>query len=205
MAVLFELGRYLEALQAAEPAPESELRDELRVAASRAAFTATPPALDVRWPSEVPNMRVRARVRNSEGRHDVTLCTNDTEHPLAIPPKTTGFGSSANGGELLFLALATCYCNDVYREAAKRGLRVERVEVEVEGDFGTEGEPAKNVTYRAKVTADASESDIRALMVHTDGVAEIQNTLRIGTPVTLAGIEVVATSGTPAVHAARRT
>jgi hypothetical protein len=33
-----------------------------------------------------------------------------------------GGGSSANGGELLCLALATCYCNDVYREAKKRGI-----------------------------------------------------------------------------------
>ncbi|MCI0570708.1 MAG: OsmC family protein [Myxococcaceae bacterium] len=137
-------------------------------------------------------MRIRARVHNSEDRHDVTLCTNDTEHRLAVAPKATGFGSSTNGGELLLLALATCYCNDVYREAAKRGLRVERVEVEVEGDFGAEGEPAKNVTYRAKVTAHGRESEIRELLAHTDRVAEIQNTLRVGTRVTLAGIEVVA-------------
>jgi uncharacterized OsmC-like protein len=96
-----------------------------------------------------------------------------------------------NGGELLFLALATCYCNDIYREAAKRGLIVEQVEVEVEGDFGAEGDPAQNVTYRAKVTAQASEAEIRELMSHTDRVAEIQNTLRVETPVTLRGIEVV--------------
>ncbi len=137
-------------------------------------------------------MRISARVHNSEGRHDVTLRTDDTDHEIAIRPKATGFGSSANGGELLFLALATCYCNDVYREAAKGGVRVEDVEVEVTGDFGGPGEPAKNVTYRARVTADGSESPIRELMVHTDRVAEIQNTLRAGVPVTLAGIEVVA-------------
>jgi uncharacterized OsmC-like protein len=29
----------------------------------------------------------------------------------------------------LFLALASCYCNDIYREAAKRNIKVERVEV----------------------------------------------------------------------------
>jgi uncharacterized OsmC-like protein len=92
----------------------------------------------------------------------------------------------------LFLALATCYCNDIYREAAKRGLKVEHVEVEVAGEFGAEGEPARNVSYRAKVTAQASEAQIRELMSHTDRVAEIQNTLRVETPVTLSGIEVVA-------------
>ena len=136
-------------------------------------------------------MKVSAKVQNSGGQHHVTLRTNDNVHSLAIPPKPTGFGSSANGGELLFLALATCYCNDIYREAAKRGLEVERVEVEVEGEFGAEGEPARNVSYRAKVTAQASEAQIRELMSQTDRVAEIQNTLRLETPVILSGIEVV--------------
>jgi uncharacterized OsmC-like protein len=137
-------------------------------------------------------MKISARVQNSEGRHRVALRTNDSVHGLTIPPKPTGFGSSVNGGELLFLALATCSCNDVYREAAKRGQKVEQIEVEVEGDFGAEGEPAKNVTYRAKVTARAREAEIRELMSQTDRVAEIQNTLRVETPVTLSAIEVVA-------------
>jgi organic hydroperoxide reductase OsmC/OhrA len=136
-------------------------------------------------------MKISAKVQNSEGQHHVTLRTNDNVHSLAIPPKPTGFGSSANGGELLFLALATCYCNDTYREAAKRGLKVEHVEVAVEGEFGAEGEPAKNVSYRAKVTAQASEAQIRELMSQTDRVAEIQNTLRLETSVILSGIEVV--------------
>src|SRR5512143_3537348 len=136
-------------------------------------------------------MKISAKVQNGAGKHLVTLRTNENVHNLIIPPKPTGFGSSANGGELLFLALATCYCNDIYREAAKRGLKVEQVEVEVEGEFGAEGEPARNVSYRAKVTAQASETQIRELMSHTDRVAEIQNTLRLETPVILSGIEVV--------------
>ena len=136
-------------------------------------------------------MKVNAKVQNSEGQHQVTLRTNDNVHSLAIPPKPTGFGSIANGGELLLLALATCYCNDIYREAAKRGIKVEHVEVEVEGEFGAEGEPARNVSYRAKVAAQADEAQIRELMSQTDQVAEIQNTLRLGTSVILGGIEAV--------------
>jgi uncharacterized OsmC-like protein len=135
-------------------------------------------------------MRISARVENSKDNHQVTLQTNDNVHSVVIPPKSTGYGSSANGGELLFLALASCYCNDIYREAAKRNIKVERVEVDVEGDFGAEGEPATNVTYRAKVFSSASEEEILELMKFTDTVAEIQNTLRVANTVTLSQVEV---------------
>src|SRR3954466_4079470 len=119
-------------------------------------------------------MKISAKVQNREGEHHATVTTNGNAHAIAIPPRTSGFGSSANGGELLFLALATCYCNDIYREAARRGIRVERVEVAVSGDFGAEGTPATNVTYQARVTAAASAEQIRALMADSDQVAEIQ-------------------------------
>ena len=135
-------------------------------------------------------MKYSARVHNSEGNHQVFLRTGDISHSITIPPRPTGFGSSANGGELLFLALATCFCNDIYREAVNRNIQVVQVEVEVEGDFEAAGEPANNVTYRAKVTAQGSEAEIRELISHTDRIAEIQNTLRGETPVTLTGIEV---------------
>lgn len=136
-------------------------------------------------------MKINAGVSSREGEHQVTLRTNENIQSIVIPPKSTGFGSSVNGGELLFLALATCYCNDLYREAGKKGIKVQQVEVEVDGDFGGEGDSATNVTYRAKVTAQASEEDIRALIEQTDRLTEIQNTLRRGTPVVLTGIEAV--------------
>ena len=91
----------------------------------------------------------------------------------------------------MFLALVTCSCNDLYREAANRGLKVDHVEVEVAGEFGAEGEPARNITDRATVAAQASEAEIRALMYQTDRGAEIQHTLRVATPVTWSSIEVV--------------
>ena len=136
-------------------------------------------------------MKITAKVENSKDNHQVTLQTNDNVHSITVPPRQTGYGSSANGGELLFLALATCYCNDIYREAAKRNIQVERVEVNVQGEFGAEGEPTKHVTYQAKVFGHASDDEIREMMEFTDTVAEIQNSLRMGTSVVLTEIETV--------------
>ena len=124
-------------------------------------------------------MKFSARVQNDPNTHQVTLKVGDKEQSLSIAPKPTG-GSSVSGGELLFLALATCYCNDIYREAAKRNIQVENVEVDVTGDFEAEGKAASNILYRAKIKANASNEEIRELMKHTDTVAEIQNTVRAG-------------------------
>lgn len=137
-------------------------------------------------------LNIQAHVSSREGSHQVVLHTNDRQHTLSIPVRSNGFGSSANGGELLFLALATCYCNDIYREAAKRGITVRSVQVDVRGTFDeAPGSAAEGMTYTARVEAEATVAEIEDLMRHTDTVAEIQNTLRAGRTVTLAGVEAV--------------
>ena len=130
-------------------------------------------------------MKISAQIKNRPGHHVATVRTNENEQQLSIPPKAAGAGSSVNGGELLFLALATCYCNDIYREAAKQGIEVEQVEVTVSGEFGGPGDPARNISYHAKLKAMADEQTILALLAHTDAVAEVQNTLRQGVDVKL--------------------
>lgn len=137
-------------------------------------------------------MKISARVQSGAGSHRVFLRTDDHVHAINIPPKSGGLGSSVSGGELLFLALATGYCNDVFREAARRGIAVQSIEVEVEGEGGAEGEPLRFVNYRARVNAKGPEEEVRRLMYDADRVAEIHNTLRAATPVTLSHVEVLA-------------
>jgi len=136
-------------------------------------------------------MDIHAHLQNRRDEHQVKLTTNGNEHELIIAPKTGGYGSSVNGGELLCLALATCYCNDLYREAAKRGIVVENVEVDVECEFEKDGRPAKFIGYRARVSAYANQDVIRELMVITNRMAEIQNTVRKGLPINLENIEAI--------------
>jgi organic hydroperoxide reductase OsmC/OhrA len=131
------------------------------------------------------SMQITARVSNTPSGHTVEVETEGRKQSIAIAPKSAGRGSGVNGGELLFAALATCFCNDLYREAAKRGIAVQTVEVEVTGTFGNPGEPARDVSYRVQVSADAPPATIDELIRATDSVTEIQNTLRTGCPVRL--------------------
>lgn len=136
-------------------------------------------------------MKYRASLHNIDGKLDVVVKRGDIASTLDMPTRHKGFGSSISGGEIMFLAIATCYCNDLYREGRKLGIQVDNVEVHVDGDFGDAGEPAENVQCKIVVTAQASEDEIRKLVEHTDSVAEIPKSLRNGTPISLTEIVAV--------------
>ena len=130
-------------------------------------------------------MRISATVASSAAGHDVTVRTGDSSQSLPIARKTTGPGSSVNGGEFLMLALATCYCNDLFREAQRLAIPIDGAEVEASADFEGIGLAATNITYRAKVHGPASAEQVQRLLRETDAVAEVHNTVRAGVPVQL--------------------
>ena len=132
-------------------------------------------------------MKISATINNRLNENEIVVKTNEVSKEISIAPKQNGLGSSINGGELLLLASATCFCNDIYREAGKRNIQVSGVEVEATADFGGEGEAGSNFKYRVKLTSDASKDQIISLIRNTDKVAEIHNTLRKGTTVSLVG------------------
>lgn len=129
-------------------------------------------------------MEIIARVRSSDSRHDVNVATNGDGKSLPIAGKPGG-GSAVNGGEFLMLALATCYCNDLYREAAKLKIELGEVEVEATAEFAGVGLAASNIRYKARVVSPATEAQVAALLRETDAVAEVHNTVRAGVRVRL--------------------
>lgn len=130
-------------------------------------------------------MKVAAHIKSELNVHEITVQTNESEKEITIAPKATGYGSSVNGAELLLLSLATCYCNDIYREANKRNIIVSGVEVKFDGDFGADGEPGSNFQYSVQLTSDAPKEVIDELIDATDKIAEIHTTLRKGIAITL--------------------
>jgi organic hydroperoxide reductase OsmC/OhrA len=128
-------------------------------------------------------MEISASVRNSRDRHETSVRTGEVRQWLAVAPKEGAGGSAVNGGEFLMLALATCYCNDLYREAARLGIALDSVEVDASGDFPGIGLAATNIRYRARVASAAPDAAIAQLLRETDAVAEVHNTLRAGVAV----------------------
>jgi uncharacterized OsmC-like protein len=130
-------------------------------------------------------MKISASLRNSLEKNDIRVQTNGNSRMLTIPSKPDGYGSAVNGGELLLLSIATCFCNDIYREAGKRDIAVSEVEVTATCEFNAEGEPGTNFRYKVFVKSNASEKEISDLIKHTDSIGEIHNTIRQGTTITL--------------------
>src|SRR3954468_12561237 len=120
-------------------------------------------------------VQITAKVISSLHVCQMSVSTGDLSRPLAIEPKPDGRGSAVNGGEFLMLALATCYCNDLYREAERLQIPLESDEVEASAEFPGIGLGATNIRYRARVTSPAPASKIAELLRQTDAVAEVHN------------------------------
>lgn len=130
-------------------------------------------------------MKISAALRNRREVNEIRVHTNGNSRILNIPSKPDGYGSAVSGGEFLALAIATCFCNDLYREAGKRNISVSEVEVTASCEFNTEGEPGTDFRYKVFVKSNATEEEIQELIKHTDSIAEIQNTIRNGVTITL--------------------
>jgi putative redox protein len=104
------------------------------------------------------------------------------------PVEAGGGGKGFNGGQLLYLAIAGCVSNDLFREAPGFGVDLRSVRVTVQGDFS--GDPAVSgpVTYDVELSG---TGDLRSLVEGVDRIAEIPNSLRHGTAVSLGEIRVV--------------
>ena len=130
-------------------------------------------------------MEIAATVTSSAFAHQVSVRTGSATQSLAVSAKATGRGSSVNGGEFLMLALATCYCNDLYREAERLGVPIEAATVEATAEFPGVGLAATDIRYRAVVKSSAGAEAVARLLRETDAVAEVHNTVRSGVPVQL--------------------
>lgn len=104
------------------------------------------------------------------------------------PVEVGGGGKGFNGGQLLYLAIAGCVSNDLFREAPRFGVELDVVRVTVDGDFSGDPAVSEPVTYNVEL---AGRGDLEALAKEVDRIAEIPNSLRGGTAVSIGQIRIV--------------
>ena len=135
-------------------------------------------------------MHIEVETRNVEGQ--VTSLGTAEPFTLVVDRPAEGGGGALgfNGGQLLYLAVAGCISNDLFREARAAGIELSSVRVKVSGDFVGEPAVSDEIRYEVQVAGNATEDRLRALVDQVDGIAEIPNSLRQGTQVRLAGAKV---------------
>jgi putative redox protein len=124
-------------------------------------------------------------VRNVAG--EPAAVGNAGPHTLVVdrPAEGGGRGLGFNGGELLYLAIAGCVSNDLFREARAEDIALERVRIVVQGDFRGDPAVSTDVAYDVEVSGDAPRERLEQLVANVDEIAEIPNSLRRGTSVEL--------------------
>jgi len=130
-------------------------------------------------------MGFEVEVRNVDGAVTALGAAGPFTLVVDSPPEAGGGGRGFNGGQLLHLAVAGCVSNDLFREAARREITLTRVVVTVDGGYGGQPVVSTGISYSVEVAGPAPEADLIALVNHVDAIAEIPNSLRLGTPVTL--------------------
>ena len=132
----------------------------------------------------------RVELRSVDGG-PTALASSGVHSVITDRPATAGGrGLGFNGGQLLYAAIAGCYSNDLYREAATLGITLTRVAIDVDGDFPARGEPSQPITVDVEVTGDAPEARLREVVDLVDGIAEIPNSIRGTTQVTLRSVKI---------------
>jgi putative redox protein len=132
-------------------------------------------------------MHIEVETRNVDGR--VTSLGTAEQFTLVVDRPTEGGGGGLgfSGGQLLYLAVAGCISNDLFREARTAGIELESVRVKVGGNFAGEPAVSEEILYEVELKGDAPEERLQALVDQVDEIAEIPNSLRQGTRVRLAG------------------
>jgi putative redox protein len=135
-------------------------------------------------------VHIEVSTRNVDGQ--VTYLGSAGPFSLVVDRPTEGGGGGLgfNGGQLLYLAVAGCISNDLFRDARAAGIELSNVRVRVSGDFVGEPAVSDEIRYEVEVAGNVPEDQLRDLVDQVDEVAEIPNSLRRGTNVRLVGAKV---------------
>jgi len=130
-------------------------------------------------------VHIEVKTQNVDG--EVTALGSAGHFTLVVdrPAEGGGGGLGFNGGQLLYLAVAGCVSNDLFRDARAAGIELSQVRVKVSGDFVGEPAVSEEIRYEVEVSGEAPEEDLRTLIDRVDEIAEIPNSLRQGTRVSL--------------------
>ncbi len=133
-------------------------------------------------------MAIEVETISIEGRATAVGSAGPFTLVVDRPRQQGGGGLGFNGAQLLYLAIAGCVSNDLFREAQKKGIKLTHAKISVRGDFTGDPCVSTEIAYDIEIDGEASREQLEELVRHVDRIAEIPNSLRLGTAVRLGKI-----------------
>jgi uncharacterized OsmC-like protein len=111
-------------------------------------------------------------------------------HVIDEPPHLLGDDTAPNPSEAVLAALGSCLSVGLHANAVARGIRLTKLELELEGDINVTAvwgvgdlDPAKPLGFtavrvKAHVEGDASQAELEDLVRHSNTWSPVANTLR---------------------------
>lgn len=121
---------------------------------------------------------------------NLTYVRNLPPHVIDEPPHLLGDDTAPNPSEAVLATLGSCLSVGLHANAVARGIKLSKIELELEGDINVTAvwgvgdlDPAKRLGFtdiRVKVhlEGDASEEELRDLVAHSNYWSPVANTLR---------------------------
>lgn len=137
-------------------------------------------------PSVVKTVRCRT-VAEGKFRH-LNFIRNLEVHVIDEPPALLGEDTAPNPSEAVLAALGSCLAVGIHANAVSRGICIERLEVELEGDlnitsvWGTGDLSEKPVGFtevraKVKLEADRPDEELAQLIEHSRNWSPVANSL----------------------------
>lgn len=92
--------------------------------------------------------------------------------------------------QLLGVAVAGCYANTLFAEAAARGVWLRSLDVEAAIEWVDRPPRTQSVTVHIRIASEADEPTVMELVEHADRVSRVANSIRLGVPLRVADLRV---------------
>jgi uncharacterized OsmC-like protein len=138
----------------------------------------------------------KAHIRTISGMQSATGWVGKQAIIIGRREEVGGDGLGYSGGQVLVLAVGTCFYNNLYNAADERGIKIQSVELEVTSGWTEEPKVSSGIEVSAKVEAEASAAEIVELIQHAGRVSTVSNTVRKGTTVTMGNVQAVSATRT---------
>lgn len=133
----------------------------------------------------------KAFIRTISGMQSAVGWVGNQTITIGRPEGVGGDGLGYSGGQVLVLAVGTCFYNNLYYAADERGIKIQSAELEITGGWTEEPMVSSGIVVNAKVEAEAAPAEIEELIHYASRVSTVSNSVRQGTTVTIGNIQTI--------------